>query len=153
MQPVKKRTARLKTLRGNVLPGFSLSLFSNQAVIRLPRVRMPATDRKDSWRPTSITALGFWRSRRSSAKESAVGVSPSLPSAGPSRSSICNTPARTTDGGKPVSAIKASTTGMHTRARRRRFLPVRAVNSSTSIPTCIPETATTWAIPQRLSAE
>ena len=100
-----------------------------------------------------MAALGFWSRSSRRAKDREVTVSPSRLRAGPSSRRICITPARTTEGAKPVRAIKASTSGMDTMAIIfLRRLRTSMAGSITTMLMCMPDTATTWARPQRLRA-
>lgn len=81
-----------------------------------------------------------------------VGLSSSRPSRGASRSMDCMKTARRTEGVFPTTAAKQSSKAMvHTAVRRRRA-PSRAAASPARKETWRPETAMTWASPDRRRA-
>lgn len=81
-----------------------------------------------------------------------VGVSFSRPSRGASSSIDCIKAARSTEGLFPATAAKKKTKRIPATAECLRR-PSRTASSPDRTDTCNPETATTWAMPERRSAE
>ena len=93
-------------LTGRSFPGFrALRGRYSQRNSGSEASRIPATDAKDSCRPTLAAAKGFWISSRSRAKARAVGPSPSRRARGANSSALCMITARRAEAVPP--AIKA----------------------------------------------
>ena len=111
---------------------------------------MPVMAANESCSPAAATESGFATTRMSRPAHSEVSPSASRPSSGASITSTSMTQARTTEAVQPVMNVNSIITGTpQTEARR---LPSRCTSTPYRNERCMPETATTWRMPETESA-
>ena len=111
---------------------------------------MPAMAENESCSPAAAMESGFAISRMSRPAHSEVSPSASLLSSGASITSVSMTQARTTEAVQPVINVNSTITGTPNIDARR--FPSRYTSTAYKNDRCMPETATTWRMPETESA-